>query len=107
MPVTFGITKHNGAFVESLDVEKTIETAVLKGSNGVDKVVHPYNQLKKFNLKTRGEETSLDVGAGDPEITGISGGVTIIESVKSGEQNTDFPAFDSNGTNYPEAVLLT
>lgn len=106
MPITFGITRHAGAYVESVDVEKTIETSVLKNSQGVDSIVHPYNRLKKFNLKTRGEMSSLDVGAGDPGITGISGGVTVIESVKDGETNTDFPAADSSGTNYPEATLV-
>lgn len=106
MAVSFGISKHAGTLVESVDVEKTIETAVLKDSAGVDKHVHPYNPLKKFSLKTRGEASDLDVGAGDPEITGVTGGVTVIESVKDGETNTDFPAADSSGTNYPSATLV-
>jgi hypothetical protein len=106
MPVTFGITKHAGALVESLDVERTVETAVLKGSNGDDKHVHTYNPLKKFNLKTRGEESALEPGVGDPGITGIDGGVTVIESVKDGEVNTDFPSAEASGTNYPNATAV-
>jgi len=104
MAVTFGITNHAGALVESLDVEKTIETAVLKGSDGVDKHVHNFNPLKKFSLKTRGDVSALDVGVGDPGITGITGGISVIESVKDGEVNTDFPSAEASGTNYPSAT---
>ncbi len=106
MAVSFGITKHEGALVESVDVERTVETAVLKGSNGNDKHVHTFNPLKKFNLKTRGEESALDPGVGDPGITGITGGVTVIESVKDGEVNTDFPTAEASGTNYPNATEI-
>ncbi len=107
MPVTFGITRHAGALVESVDVEKNIETAVLKNSQGVDKHIHPYNPTKKFSLKSRGEPSALDVGAGDPGITGIAGGVTVVESVKDGEVNTDFPSAEASGTNYPEGALIS
>lgn len=106
MAVTFGVTRHTGTYVESVDVEKTIETAVLKNRAGVDSIVHPYNPTKKFNLKVRGEPSTYDVGATDPGITGISGGVTIVESVKDGETNTDFPSADTSGTNYPNATLV-
>lgn len=107
MAVTFAITKHTGLLVESLDVENTTETAVLKGSDGVDKHVHTYNPLMKFSLKTRGEASALSVGVGDPGITGVTGGVTVIESVKYGESNTDFPSADASGTNYPGALEVT
>lgn len=106
MAITFGITRHAGALVESLDVEKTIETAVLKNSQGQDTYVKPYNPLKKFSLKTRGEPSDLEVGVGDPGITGITGGVTVIESVKDGEVNNDFPTSDVSGTNYPNAAVI-
>lgn len=104
MAVSFGITKHSGALVEAVGIEQTIETATLRGSQGVTKYVKPYDPLKKFSLKTRGEESSLDVGAGDPGITGVSGGVTVIESIKFDEANTDFPTSEATGTNYPEAT---
>jgi hypothetical protein len=107
MAVTFGISMHGGALTESVDVEKTTETAALQGSKGEVKYVRPFKKLKKFSLKTRGEASDLDVGVGDPGITGISGGVTVIESVKDSEVNTDFPSADSSGTNYPEAVEVT
>ena len=106
MAVRFGITKHGGALVEAVDVERKIEVGVLKNSRGVDAHVHPYNRTKSFSLKTRGEDSELDVGAGDPEITGISGGVIMIESVKNGEVNTDFPTEEASGNHFPNATLV-
>jgi hypothetical protein len=103
MAVSFGINKHDGALTESVGIEQTTEVATLRGSKGATKYVRPYDRMNKFSLKTRGEESDLEVGVGDPGISGLTAGVVVIESVKYDETNTDFPSAEASGTHYPEA----
>ena len=104
MAITFGVTKHGGLYTESVEVEDTIQTVTFKGPDGVTKVIRAYDPKKKFTLKTRGEASGVAVGVDDPGIEGVTGGVSVIESVKNGEKNDDFPTAEVSGTNYPSAT---
>jgi len=107
MAVKFGIHNHDGLLTESVGTEKKAEVATLRGSNGQTKYVKEYDRTTDFNLKTRGEESALALGSGDPGIATLTGGVTMINSIKYDESNTDFPTAEVSGTNYPDAVELT
>jgi len=105
MPATdvkFGITRHEGALIETLETSDKIEKKVLKGSDGVDARVKAFNTTTSFSVKGHGSLT-VAVGIGDPEIDGISGGVSVIEELKKHEQNDDFDGWEYSGTNHPEA----
>lgn len=105
MPATdvkFGITKHAGALIESVEVTNKKDKKVLKGSNGEDARVKGYNPTKSFSVKGHGSLT-VAPGIGASGITGITGGVTFIDEVKETEANEDFDGWDYSGTHHPSA----
>jgi hypothetical protein len=105
MPATdvkFGITKHQGALIDSVEVEKKIEQKALKGSDGNVARVHVYNPTTSGTVKGHGELTVVP-GVGDPGVSGVTGGVTVIPSVKDSESNEDFGGWEYGFDNYPNA----
>src|SRR5262245_40038399 len=105
MPATdvkFGITKHAGALIESVETTKKVEKKVLKGSTGNDARVKTYNPTTSFSVKGHGALT-VAPGIGNAGISTITGGVTVIEELKESEANEDFDGWEYSGTNHPTA----
>jgi hypothetical protein len=105
MPATdvkFGITRHNGALIESVESTDKVEKKELKGSSGNIARVHAYNPTTTFSVKGHGALTVVP-GIGSAEITDLAGGVTLIDEVKKTESNDDFDGWEYSGTNYPNA----
>lgn len=105
MPATdvkFGITRHAGALIESLETSEKVEKKVLKGSNGNDARVKPFNPTTSFSVKGHGTLTVVP-GIGASGISDIAGGVTVIEELKRTETNDDFDGWEYSGTNHPNA----
>ena len=100
--VTFGITRHQGSLIESVELEKKVEQKALKGSNGNVARVHVYNPTNSGSVKGHGA-LSIVPGIGDPGVTGASAGVTVIASVKETESNDDFSSWEYQYENYPYA----
>ncbi len=100
--VTFGITKHQGALIASVDVEKKIEQKALKGSDGNVARVHVFNPTNSGSVKGHGT-LSIVPGVGDAGVEGITGGVTVISSVKESETNEDFDGWEYLFDHYPNA----
>ncbi len=107
MAVYFGIKRSTALVVESISIEKKCEVATLRGTNGNTKFVKEFDRTTDFTIKTRGEESALDVGVGDPGISGLTGGVVMIPSVKLDETNIDFPSSEASGTHFPNATEVT
>lgn len=105
MPATdvkFGITRHAGALIESVETVDRVEKKELRGSNGNFARVKPFNPTTTFNVKGHGELT-VAPGIGASGITDIAGGVNLIEELKKNEANDDFDGWEYSGTNYPNA----
>lgn len=105
MPATdvkFGISKHAGALIDSVETTEKTEKKELKGSNGAIARVHPYNPTTSFSVKGHGTLT-LTPGIGAAGLSTITGGVTLIEEVKRHESNEDFDGWEYSGMNYPSA----
>ena len=104
--VTFGISKHDGALIDSVEVEKKIEQKALKGSDGNVARVHVYNPTNSGSVKGHGT-LAVVPGVGDHGVSGITGGVTVITSVKESEKNEDFSDWEYQFENYPNAEAVT
>ena len=104
--VTFGITKCSGALIDSVEVEHKIEQKALKGSNGDVARVHVFNPTNSGSVKGHGTLTVVP-GIGDPGVNGITGGVTVITSVKESESNEDFGGWEYQFDHYPNAESLS
>lgn len=105
MPATdvkFGVHRHAGALIDSVETTEKIEKKELKGSTGNVARVHAYNPTTNFSVKGHGALT-LTPGIGSPAITDIAGGVSIIEEIKRSESNDDFDGWEYSGVNYPNA----
>ena len=103
--VTFGVTRNSGSLIDAVDTEDQIEVKALKGSNGEFAKVHAFNPTTKGSVKGHGVCT-VAVGIGDPAVSGITGGVTVINSFKNTEKNDDFDGWDYSFENYPNASSL-
>lgn len=109
MPATdvkFGISRHNGTLIDSVETNEKIEKKVLKGSNGVAARVHTYNPTTSFSVKGHGA-LALVPGVGNPNITDVTGGVSTIDEVKRSESNDDFDGWEYSGENYPSAQQVS
>lgn len=98
--VTFGITRHAGALIDSVETTTSVEKKVLKGSTGNDVRIKAYNQTTSFSVKGHGT-TSVVPGFAGSGISGLTGGVTLIETFKRTDTNDDFDSFEYSGTHYP------
>ena len=100
--VTFGITRHSGALIESVETTKSIQIKELVGSDGEIARVHPHKSMTEGSVKGHGT-VSVAPGVGDSGVTGVSGGVTIIAELKESESNEDFNGWEYTFKNYPNA----
>jgi hypothetical protein len=103
--VSFGVTLNSGSLIDAVDTEDLIETKALKGSNGEVAKVHTFNPTFKGSVKGHGVCT-VAVGVGDPGVSSITGGVTVINSFKNMEKNDDFDGWEYSFENYPNATSL-
>ena len=110
MPATFdeiGVGTVTGALVESVEVSKKLDHKIVKKSTGAFDSGNKFDPTYEFSVKGRGsvEVASLigkTAGAYQPDV--ITGGVTIVTSVKLSESNEDFNSFEISGSNYPNAT---
>ncbi|MHA3773664.1 hypothetical protein ACXR0O_19180 [Verrucomicrobiota bacterium sgz303538] len=100
--VKFGITRHAGTLIESVETTKKVEKKELKGSNGSVARVKAYNPTTDFSVKGHGTNAIVP-GTGANGITDLTGGVNVIEELKQSESNDDFDSWEYSGTNYPSA----
>lgn len=100
--VKFGITRHAGALIDSVETSDKVDKKELKGSDGVVQRVHTYNPTTSFTVKGHGALTVVP-GVGSSNITDIAGGLTVIDEVKRTESNDDFDGWEYSGMNYPAA----
>jgi len=108
MPVTFneiGVGSVSQSLVESVDVTKTVEHKVLKKSDGGFESAHKFDPSFEFTIKGRGTTDQSEVGSVGTMIPDtVTGGATIIKSIKLTETNEDFNSFEISAVNYPGAT---
>ena len=100
---TFGITQHTGTLIESVEITRRLSEKLVLDKDGSFGQAHAYDPLTSFSIRGRGATT---VVAGDTasSLTAVTGGKTIISSVRTTINNDDFPAFEISGDNYPGAT---
>ncbi len=108
MPAAFneiGVKCVTAALVESVDVQKQIEHKIIKKSDGSFETGHRYDPSFSFSVKGRGVAAESLLGGSSaayvPEQ--ITGGTTIITSVKNSQTNEDYDSFELSGINHPGA----
>ena len=112
MAVTFnkiGVQSVNGELVESVEGTKSMESKMIMSTEGGFGEARTFDPKYEFTVKGRG---TTSVKAGDPSAGGympdyISGGRTIITSVKLTQKNDDYAEFEISGVNYPDALGLS
>ena len=98
----FGIKSHNGTFIDSIDVDASVEVAELLNSSGKIARAHPYKEMAKGTVK--GHDTiSIVPGIGDANVDGVSGGITIITNLKTNEANDKHNGWEYSFNHYPDA----
>lgn len=112
MPAAFneiGIGSITASLVESLDVEKKIDHKVIKTNLGGFAQGHKFDPMFEFSVKGRGSASATLLGGSGSTYapSQISGGTTILTSVKNSESNEDFNSFEVAGVNYPSAGAQT
>jgi len=103
--VTFGITRHAGALIDSVETTQSVQVKELAGSNGEIARVHTYRSMTEGSVKGHGT-LSVVPGVGDPGVSGITGGVTVIPELKKSESNDDFDGWEYTFKNYPSATAI-
>ena len=107
MPATLddiGIQSSAESLVESLDYGVEIEDVLIKETDGTFGAAHAFDPKKTFSIKGYGSlPAGIALGTGDSPISEITGGVTIITSVKTGNTNENFDTWECSGDNYPGA----
>lgn len=101
-----GVECVTAALVESVDVTKNIDHKIVKTSLGAFDSGNKFDPTFEFSVKGRGSALASLVGGGGAGYLPdqISGGVTIIKSVKNSETNEDYNSFEVSGVNYPAAT---
>jgi hypothetical protein len=108
MPATFneiGVKCVTAALVESVDVQKQLEHKIIKKNDGAFETGNRYDPSFSFTIKGRGvAEESLLGGASAAYVPEqITGGTTIITTVKNSQTNEDYNSFEVSGVNHPAA----
>ena len=104
--VKFGITRHAGALIDSVETDDSVQIKELAGSDGEIARVKPSRQMTEGSVKGHGE-LSVVPGVGDPGVSGLpTGGVTVITNVKRSENNEDFDGWDYSFKHYPSAEAV-
>ena len=108
MPVNLdaiGIQSVELTLAESVEVTRKVETKPLLDKDGRFADAKAFDPSTEFSLKGRGD-LPAGVAAGTDgglAIAGISGGVTIITSVKESQKNDDWSSWECGGQNWPNA----
>jgi len=109
MPASFneiGVECVTATLVESVDVSKNIDHKIVKKNDGAFDSGNKFDPTFEFSVKGRGSaaETLLGTAGSTYLPDQISGGVTLIKSVKNSETNEDYNSFEVSGVNYPGAT---
>lgn len=98
-----GVTSVSGELLESVEVTKTVETKMIKATDGGFGQGKGSGAKIEYTVKGRGA-TDVKVGASSGYLpSSIQGGVTIVTSVKISQKNDDYNDFEISGVNYPDA----
>jgi hypothetical protein len=108
MPAAFneiGVKCVTAALVESVDVQKQLEHKIIMKSDGAFETGNRYDPSFSFSVKGRGvADESLLGGASAAYVPEqITGGTTIITTVKNSQTNEDYNSFELSGVNHPAA----
>ena len=104
--VKFGISRHEGALIDSVETDDSVQIKELAGSDGEIARVKAYRQMSEGSVKGHGQ-LSVVPGVGDPGVSGLpTGGVTVITNVKRNENNEDFDGWDYSFKHYPKAEAV-
>lgn len=108
MPVNLdaiGIQSVELTLAESVEVTRKVETKPLLDKDGRFADAKAFDPTSEFNIKGRGDlPAGIAAGTdGGLDIAGISGGVTIVTSVKEGQKNDDWNTWECSGQNFPNA----
>lgn len=106
MPATaaaLGISDASAATLcQSLDVEKKVEVKEIIAKDGTFGAAGAQDPMLTFSVKVK-DSVGVDVGAGAAGLAAISGGKTLILSVKDTQKGDDYPEGEYSGENYPAA----
>ena len=100
-----GIQSVGAEFVESVEVTKTVDTKLIKSTDGGFGAGKGFDPKFECSVKGRGS-TSMTAGQTNPGAylpDSIAGGLTIITGVKISQKNDDYNEFEVSGVNYPGA----
>lgn len=108
MPAAFneiGVKCVTAALVESVDVQKQLEHKIVKKSDGAFETGNRFDPNFEFTVKGRGVASEDILGGASSSYVPeqITGGKTIITSVKNSQTNEDYNSFEVSGVNYPGA----
>ncbi len=108
MPVNLdniGIQSVDLTLAESVEVTRKVDTKPLLDKQGRFADGKAFDPTMEFSMKGRGDlPAGIAVGINDVEIASISGGVTIVTSVKEGQKNDDWNTWECSGQNFPNAT---
>ena len=109
MPATdvkFGVTRHEGALIDSVETDESVQVKELAGSNGEIARVKTYRTMTEGSVKGHGQ-LSVVPGVGNSGVTGVAAtGVTVITNVKKNESNEDFDGWEYSFKHYPTAEAV-
>ena len=126
--VKFGISRHAGTLIDSVETDDSVQVKELPGSNGeiarvnawrasallqtAERTLHgrrsvnPYRKMTEGSVKGHGA-LAVVPGVGDPGVSGLpNGGVTVITNVKHNENNEDFDGWEYSFKHYPSAEAV-
>jgi len=104
--VKFGISRHQGTLIDSVETDESLQVKELPGSDGEIARVKLYRKTTEGSVKGHGA-LAVVPGVGDPGVSGLAaGGVTVITNVKRTESNEDFDGWEYSFKNYPNAEAL-
>ena len=103
--VKFGITRHEGALIDSVETDESVQVKELSGSDGEVARVKTYKSMTEGSVKGHGA-LAVVPGVGESGVDGIAGGVTVITNVKKSENNEDFDGWEYSFKHYPTAEAV-
>ena len=125
--VKFGISRHTGTLIDSVETDDSVQVKELAGSDGeiarvnawrasallqnAERTLHgrrsvnPYRKMTEGSVKGHGALTVVP-GVGESGVSGVAGGVTVITNVKKSENNEDFDGWEYSFKHYPTAEAV-
>lgn len=101
--VTFGVSNHAGAYIKKTTKTKKVDEKDLLTSVGEIGVTHPYKVRTEFKVEGGGT-TTVDTGVGASGLSGLTGGIQIINQVEETQDQEDYNMFSYAGRHLPAAV---